>query len=201
MTSGAIRPSVRSGGDSGGERTRVLVLGGLIVLGIIGYLVLNATGSGRDRDNLRNLLPYQVLARTLPESEQSVFRSIRNALPPLEAERVRLSRWPEASAISDTHRWEFFKQGTTVNYFGVPNDPAAPTWLLAIQEPEPGALPDPAPDDEEHHRLPDGTMLHIYVWTHRYGGQVNPRFVPQPQTDGWIEVFNVPPNPVLPPRR
>ena len=72
-------------------------------------------------------------------------------------------------------------------------------WLT-IQEPEPGALPDPSPNDDEHHRLPDGTTLHIYVWMHRYGGQVPAAFVPLPQNSGWIEVFSAPPNPVAPRR-
>jgi len=74
-------------------------------------------------------------------------------------------------------------------------------WLLEIQEPEPGAAPDPAPNDEEHHRLPDGTTLHVYVWMHRLGGQVPSGFVPQPQNTGWIEMFAQAPNPVYAIRR
>ena len=80
-------------------------------------------------------------------------------------------------------------------------DPAKPAWLLEIQEPEPGTAPDPAPNDEEHHRLPDGTTLHVYVWTHRLGGQLTPDFVPQPQNTGWVEVFEQVPNPVYAIRR
>jgi hypothetical protein len=213
-----IRSTVRTGADRRAERTRVLVLAGLIVAGISAYLVLGTTGAGHDRDSQRNLLPHQMLARALPEAEQAVFRSIRNALPAVEADRARTSRWPDATTLADlsargarfgpgsaegrvVQRWERFQQATTVSYLGVPADPASPAWLLVIQEPEPGALPDPAPNDEEHHRLPDGTVLHIYVWTHRYGSQVPARFVPQPQNDGWIEVLAAPPDPVLPARR
>jgi hypothetical protein len=209
------RSTVRTGSDRRAETTRVLVLAGLIVTGLVAYLAMSATGTGRDHDNERNLLPYQLLARTLPESEQSVFRAIRNALPALEADRVRGSRWPDAAALAKEgvapfrsgpasgtgQRWEQFQQGTTMTYLGVPADPAARAWLLTIQEPEPGATPDPAPEDEEHRRLPDGTTLHTYVWMHRYGGQVTARFVPQPQSEGWVEVFTAPPNPVLPARR
>jgi hypothetical protein len=209
------RSTVRTGSDRRAETTRVLVLAGLIVTGLAAYLAMRATGTGRDRDSERNLLPYQLLARTLPESEQSVFRSIRSAWPALEADRVRSARWPDAAALAEEgvapfrsggaggmgQRWEQFQRGTTVTYLGVPMNPAARAWLLTIQEPEPGAAPDPAPEDEEHRRLPDGTILHTYVWMHRYGGQVIARFVPQPQNDGWIEVFAAPPNPVLPARR
>ena len=55
--------------------------------------------------------------------------------------------------------------------------------------------PDMSPVDDEHHRLPDGTMLHIYVWMHRYGGQVPVGFVRQPQAAGWMSVYATPPNP------
>jgi hypothetical protein len=230
MSAVVVRPAVRTGAGNAVERTRVLVLGGLIVAGVGGYLFLNTTSAGRDSQ--RNLLPYQTLARTLPESEQSLFQALQKGQLAAEAERVRTSRWPDVPALASagvapfaasrsaaaqsaaaqpagavgganaaTMRWEQFQRGTMVNYVGVPADESAPAWLLAVQEPEPGALPDPAPVDEEHHRLADGTVLHIYIWMHRYGGRVAPRFVPQPQNDGWIQVFSAPPNPVLPPRR
>jgi len=205
------RTAVRSGADKQTERTRVLVLGGLIVTGIGAYVLLTATGAGGDKP--RTLLPHQTLARTLSESDQGRFRSIRQAEIPAAAERARTARWPDVQMLADAGiapfaadraagangvRWERFQQRTMVNYIGVPADPAAPAWLLAIQEPEPGALPDPSPDDEEHHRLPEVGMLHIYVWTHRFGGRVESRFVPQPQAEGWMQVLTAPPNPVLP---
>ena len=43
--------------------------------------------------------------------------------------------------------------GAFVNYLGVPRRAGAPAWLVLVQEPEPGAPPDPAREDEEHHRL------------------------------------------------
>jgi hypothetical protein len=214
MATNGVRSTVRTGAGSSVEKTRVLLLGGLIATGIGAYVFLTATGAGGDKP--RTLLPFQALARTLPESEQARFRSIRQAELAAAAERARTSRWPEVQTLADAGiapfaadrsageggaRWERFQRGTTVNYIGVPADPAAPAWLLAIQEPEPGALPDPSPEDEEHHRLPDGTMLHIYVWTHRYGGRVESRFVAQPQNEGWTQLFNAPPNPVQPVRR
>ena len=215
MSAVVVPPTVRTGAEKGVERTRVLVLGGLIAAGVGGYLLLNTTSAGRDSQ--RNLLPYQTLARTLPDSEQSMFHAVRKGQLAAEAERVRTSRWPDAQTLASAGvapfagpqagattaplRWEQFQRGTLVNYLGVPADESAPAWLLAVQEPEPGALPDPAPVDEEHHRLADGTVLHIYIWMHRYGGRIAPRFVPQPQNDGWIQVFSAPPNPVLPPGR
>jgi hypothetical protein len=187
---------------------RVLLLAGLVVGGVALYLAF-----GRDADTTRgSLLPYQVLVPTLPPSEQQMYGDLRKGLVDAEAERAQGKRWPDPGWLAARGvvpflessasgvRWQQFRQGATVSYFGAPADPSAPAWILTIQEPEPNTPPDPAPSDDEHHRLPDGTTLHIYVWMHRYGGQVPARFVAQPQTEGWIELFATPPNPVLPRR-
>ncbi len=196
---------VRSGGTR--ERANTLTVAGLVLGAVVLYLVLRAPENGGDAS--RNLLPYQTLARTLTESQQQMYTAIRRGLTDIESDRARTSRWPEplvlaanqvspfASAAADRFEWQRFQQGATVQYFGRPEDPAAPGWILAIQEPEPNAPPDPAPNDDEHHRLPDGTTLHIYVWTHQFGGRVSPAFIPQPQNDGWTEVFAVPPSPLI----
>lgn len=189
------------------ERARVIVLGGLILGALAVYVVFRA--SDQVGNAAKNLLPYQTLARTLPDAEQETFRSIRQGLLEVEAQRARLSRWPLPAALAsagvapfsnEAVAWHQFTQGVSVSYLGVPSDPGAPAWMLTIQEPEPNAPPDPSPNDDEHHRLPDGTTLHIYVWMHQYGGRVKSGFVPQPQTDGWTQVFSSAPNPILPPR-
>jgi hypothetical protein len=190
------------------ERAGVLALAGGIVSIIAVYLVLNATAR---RDTAKDLLPYQTLVRTLPEADQQLFRTLRQGLLAAEEDRVRQSAWPEPKALAGRgvapftdgsgYEWSRLQQGAIVNYFGQPRDPSAPAWLLEIQEPEPGMLPDAAPLDEEHHRLSDGTRVHTYVWMHRYGGQVPVGFVRQPQNSGWTEVYSTPPNPVFYNRR
>ena len=190
------------------ERASVLALAGLIVGGLGFYLALRV--SGNSRDSQKNLLPYQVLARSLPDSEQQIFSALRRGLLDAEAERSRLSRWPEPSLLAgrsvapfadSAFQWQQFQAGKTVNYLGLPVDPSASAWLLVVQEPEPNMPPDPAPLDDEHHRLPDGTTMHIYVWMHRYGGRVTPAFIAQPQGEGWTQVFTAPPNPLFLPRK
>jgi len=191
-------------------RERLAVLGVAAgIISIIGiYVALNArTG----RDSGADLLPYQTLVRGLPEFDQRIFRELRQGLLTAEGDRTRTSTWPEPSALAARHvapfasggsyEWSRLQQGTIIDYFGQPKDPSAPAWLLEIQEPEPGMLPDPAPPDEEHHRLSDGTLLHTYVWMHRFGGQVPVGFVRQPQNVGWVGVFSTPPNPVFYNRR
>jgi len=195
---------IQSGSQQWRERAGVFALAGGIISVIAVYLAVNATGS---RNDSRGLLPYQTLARTLPEPDQRAFRAIREGLSAAESERARTKAWPDPASLAAqgvapfapagdgaAYQWSRSEQSGIVNYFGRPRDPSQPAWLLEIQEPEPGMRPDPAPLDHQHHRLPDGTTLHIYVWMHRFGGQVPVGFVRQPQTSGWIEVFSTPPN-------
>ena len=190
----------------------MLALGGGIVSILGVYLALNAASGSADPS--RNLLPYQVLAETLPELDQRTFGAIRGALPELEGRRFETKRWPEvdelaaagiapfaAGAEGERYQWSRRQEGAIINYLGLPTDPSEPAWILEIQEPEPWMPPDPSPVDNEHHRLPDGTMIHLYTWMHRSGGQVTPAFVRQPYMSGWIEVFIETPNPLSTTRR
>lgn len=193
-----------TGGSKGGRRERagVFALVGMIVTGVVVYLALNAKTGVNDRS--RGLLPYQTIAASLPESDQVQFRALRDSLLAAEAARTQTQRWPEVTALTlpgADYSWTRFDRGLVVNYLGKSADPAKPAWLLEIQEPEPGTAPDPAPNDEEHHRLADGTTLHVYVWTHRLGSEVASIFVPQPQNTGWIEVFWQVPSPAYAIRR
>ena len=201
---------VRAGsqGAASSERARVIVLASLVIGAIALYVTFRA--SSDVGNSQKDLLPFQTLARTLPESEQTLFHTLRQGLLQVEAERARLSRWPEPAALASAevapfaggsgYTWQLFRQGMVVSYLGLPADAASPAWMLTIQEPEPNSPPDRSPNDEEHHRLPDGTTLHIYVWRHQFGGRVSAAFIPQPQADGWTQVYSVPPNPVLPTR-
>lgn len=207
MSTHEVRSS-GAGAAPGQERARIALLAVLIVVGVAGYLFVR--GGDSAADDRKNLLPYQLLARTLAEPAQHTHAALRQGLLAAESDRARLNRWPDASTLRDHGvapfdgtggprlTWYSFMQSTTINYVGIPADDIEPAWILAIQEPESGAPPDPSPDDDEHHRLPDGTTLHIYVWMHRFGGRVTPAFVPQPQAEGWVQVFAAPPNPLFP---
>jgi hypothetical protein len=124
---------VRSGSSGGRqERMRLMVLAALILGGVGVYL---AFGRGADTaDRPASLLPYQTLVRTLPDSEQAMYRSIRGALPTLEAERAQSRRWPSVTGLAAlgiapftdgaTYTWHQVQQGAIVNYLGIPTDPA-----------------------------------------------------------------------------
>lgn len=207
------RPAAAGGstiGRSGGqERFRVMALAAGILLLVGVYFGLRSTSS-----DTGTLLPFQVLMRDLVAADQAMFTTLKQVLVDAEATRAATGRWPDAPALTNlptatpgatsappvAYRWELQQQGVIAHYVGRPiGDDASPAWLIAIKEPEPGVPTDTAPNDEEHHRLPDGTVLHVSVWTHRFGGQLDPAFVAAPEAAGWTQVLIAPLNPLAQP--
>lgn len=188
-------------GPAGRERAGVLGLAALIVITVAVYLALRSSALETPGGSL---LPFQALIGTLVSSDQAIFGDLQRELVELEASRATHGRWPEASAVRSlpSYTWTSARDGYFVNYLARPaGDVSAPGWLLVIQEPDPQVPPDPAPNDETHHRLPDGTVLHVSIWTHRFGGQLEPKFIRQPETAGWTQVLMAPVPPVAPVRR
>ena len=56
--------------------------------------------------------------------------------------------------------------GTAVNYIGTPEAASKrETFVLIVTEPDPGTAIDPSAQvDDVHHRLADGSMIHVTVW-------------------------------------
>ncbi|HEY8019930.1 MAG TPA: hypothetical protein VIH93_02445 [Thermoanaerobaculia bacterium] len=203
----------------GAETANVLRLAVVIVaIGWI-YLANTAAGgaagagpSTPGAPGARDLMPYQTLFRDLPPGEQRTFRALQEGLLEAEVARSSAGRWPPAAALAaqgippfapdptakgPAYAWTLAQQGTMVNYLGLPRGSraggevpgGAPAWLLSIQEPEPGAPPDRSPADEQHHRLADGTVLHVSIWSHRDGSRVAAGLVPLPHADGWTQLL------------
>jgi hypothetical protein len=189
-----------------GEGIRILGLALLIASTVGAYVALRSMSGAGDEERLR---PYQALAGTLPEAERQMFAALHVSILGAEAFRARTGGWPEprdlvsgeAAALADDrgYQWRLARQTVVTQYLGLPDRPSDPAWLLVFQEPIPGAPPDPAPNDEEHHRLPDGEVLHLYIWMHRVGGRVPPQFVPSPESSGWMQILYAPPNPIRSP--
>ncbi len=190
-------PSVRT------ETLNVLRAAAGIILIVAAYIFrpsLGTPSSNALRQPQAGLLPYQQLIRDAAPVEQRLFRELQEGL--LEAERIRAQsgRWPDVTTLEAegippfapdptrkiAYKWTSVRQDWATNYLGVPSDSSQPAWVLVILEPEPGALPDPAPNDETHHRLPDGTTLHVSIWNipeaKRRSGFAALRL---PQNDGW----------------
>ena len=188
------------------ETANVLWVGAAIVAVVAVYLIKPAPDAGRDSAATRNLLPYQVLVRDVPSAEQRIFRELQEGL--LEAERLRSTtgKWPEVPVLAAdgippfafdptakgvSYRWRVLTQGVFTNYLGIPSTPDAPAWLLVIREPELGSAPDLAPNDEEHHRLADGTVLHVSTWNVPEASRVSGGLlaIQRPEIEGWRQLI------------
>ena len=186
-----------------------VVVRGAAIVGIAVWVYLASTLGGTS-DRPPSLLPFQGLVRDYPPEGQRMFRELHEGL--LEAEIVRSTTgaWPaveslaadgippfapDPTAKSAVYRWLLLQAGSRVNYLGVPDRPGAPAWLILIQEPEVGVPPDQTFEDEEHHRLLDGTMLHVSVWSRPNGVSVPTLVTSVPQAEGWLQVYAVGPGP------
>jgi len=192
----------------------------VVVIGVWMYLATDgATFRDAARAN-RNLLPFQALIEDRSSIEQRMFRSLQEGLLEAETRRATSGAWPAVVALTadgippfaldptakgTPYDWRLSRSGTFVNYLGLPRnvssaantkantDANSPAWLVLIQEPEPGAPPDPAREDEEHHRLITGEMLHVSTWV-RTTARPSTEIVRVPQAEGWTQLYAVGPS-------
>ena len=176
-----------------------------IAVGVWVYLASSIATTGGTGP--KNLLPFQKLIADRPATEQRMFRELQEGLLEAEATRSASRAWPAADALAadgvppfapdPTQRspvqWQRLQTGNAVNYLGLPTAAGGPAYLLLVQEPEPGVPPDQNFEDEEHHRLGDGKMLHVSTWVHPDGRRVVPRLVRLPQAEGWTQLYAVGP--------
>lgn len=128
--------------------------------------------------------PGEVALGDLPAAEQQVYRELRAAVPELERLRATSGAWPSVA------RWRVLREGTVTNYLGLPEaSTGGSTFVLVFVEPEPGIPVDPgAVTDELHHRLADGTLLHVSIWNAPGARDLAaPLAAPAPE-DGWRRV-------------
>jgi uncharacterized protein DUF6162 len=184
-----------------------------IVAGVWIYVAMIA-GVGGNAPRQRNLLPFQQLIADRAPAEQRVFRELQEGLLEAEAARSAMDAWPTPESLGDTgippfaadptqrssYVWTLVRNGTMVNYLGVPTTAGLPAWLLLVTEPVPGVPPDQTFEDEEHHRLANGAMLHVSTWVHADGRAVAPRLVRMPQAEGWTQLYAVGPAQAATPR-
>jgi hypothetical protein len=212
-TAGAIRrievrpPSARA------ELGNVVRFSMVVVVGVWIFL---ATDSATFRDATstnRHLLPFQTLIQDRPPIEQRMFRELQEGLLEAETRRADRGTWPAVASLAadgippfaldptakgGQYDWRLTASGLFVNYLGLPQRPDSPAWLVLVQEPDPGAPPDPAREDEEHHRLIGGDMLHVSTWL-RTDARIASRIIRAPQAEGWTQLYAVGPSLSPPP--
>ncbi len=188
---------------------------GMAVTVIVWIYVAFTTGASSNAARPRNMLPFQHLAADRPFDEQRMFRELQEGLLEAEALRSDTGGWPQPATLAEAgvppfapdptrkvpYVWSLVVSGITVNYLGIPAVTGAPSWLLLIQEPTPGVPPDQTFEDEEHHKLPNGEMLHVSEWVHAGGGIAATRVVRMPQAEGWLQLYAVGPSATSGPNR
>lgn len=182
----------------------ILVRIGMAIVATVGLYVAFAIGSGLSPGQ-RNLMPFQQLIADRPPDDQRMFRELQEGLLEAEGMRSAAEAWPAPTVLADAgippfaadptrrraYDWRLQQNRTLVNYLGRPKDEDSPAWLIVVVEPEPGAPPDQPFEDQEHHRLLNGAMLHVATWVHPNGRAVADRLVRMPQTEGWIQLYAV----------
>jgi hypothetical protein len=184
-----------------------VVLGALFVcLGVIyvfAFQLYSGPGAG-DPSRRNEMLAFQVLFRDLPGQEQRVYRSMTEGLD--EALRLRSTSgsWPTVESLAEigippfaldvldksSLVWERRQEGLVTEYVGVPaRETGAPSFLILVQEPEPGGGEDAstAGVDEEHQLLPNGKLLHVTYWEHR-PVTLGPGVIAEPALQGWRQI-------------
>jgi hypothetical protein len=181
----------------------------VIVIGAWMFLATDSATFGDGAGTTKHLLPFQALIQDRPPIEQRMFRELQEGLLEAEARRASSGAWPGVAALAadgippfaldptvrgGRYDWRLIVSGTFVNYLGLPQQSGSPAWLVLVQEPEPGAPPDPAREDEEHHRLLGGDMLHVSTWV-RADARVPAGTIRAPQAEGWTQLYAVGPQP------
>jgi hypothetical protein len=186
------------------EAANVLRLAAVILLVTWVYLANTAAAPPLGANGRPNLVSFQKLFRDLGPNDQRMFRSLQEGL--LEAENLRAGGaggWPLPAVLAEqgippfaadpiarqNYTWTFHHEGILVNYLGRPAVPDQPAYLILVQEPTPGAPPDRAPNDEEHHRLANGDVLHVSVWMHGAGAKLPDALIGLPEADGWTQLL------------
>jgi hypothetical protein len=184
-----------------GETRLVLRAAAMVLFGALFVIGLHA--ANEDGPRTADLLPYQVLFRDAAAPVQRMYREMQEGMLEAENARAATRQWPAVETLaaegippfalaSPSYRWRLVRDGVLVNYVGMPA-PASdgPAFLALIQEPDPGSVDTATtPPDEIHHRLADGTLLHVSIWFRATAPAEPPdRVLAQPSTAGWTQVL------------
>jgi hypothetical protein len=125
--------------------------------------------------------PFERRFQDLDSTDQRLFRAAQEGVAEAERLRSQTGRWPTVEALAaagvppfapdplDRARttWRSVQTGVKADYVGTPDAASGrESFFIVIAEPDPGTPNDPmAQADETHHRLIDGTMIHVTYWT------------------------------------
>lgn len=123
--------------------------------------------------------PFERRLAELAPDDQRLYRALREGAVEAERRRSRARRWPTADELAREgippfapdpldrarYTWSFVQTGVAVNYVGLPAASGREPFILVVTEPEAGSAVDPSAQvDDVHHRLADGSMIHVTIW-------------------------------------
>jgi hypothetical protein len=186
-----------------GETGLVLGAAAAIILGVLLVTALRSADSGpQNGPRGGDILPFQMLFRAAAPPVQRMYREMEEGLVEAENRRAATKLWPAVGALAaqgippfaltrPPYRWSLVQDGSFVNYVGMPTSDG-PAFLALVQEPDSSAI-DTAPlalPDEVHHRLADGTLLHVSIWFRTAAaGAPADRPLTEPSAAGWTQIL------------
>jgi len=142
-------------------------------------IMFATSGEASSGEARRTTLAVDEIAfRDLAGDGQRLYRTALAGLTEAEDVRARTGDWPAVEALAARrvppfapdpidragYTWRLLRDGLLVNYVGTPA--TGPTIAIVVVEPDRGMATDPqAIIDETHHKLRDGTLLHVSIWT------------------------------------
>jgi zinc transport system substrate-binding protein len=181
-------------------------------------LVMGASwcpGRGAGPSARRTVAADELSVADLDPSAKQTYRACLDGLAAAEDARSRDGAWPSVEQLAQrgvapfadaSYRWRLLSDATVVTYDG--RAAGAPTFAISVVEPDPGTPIDPqVVVDDMHHKLRDGTVLHVGVWI--AGRAVDPTLDPPldratatpPPEDGWRRITRGEPAPPRPDAR
>lgn len=172
------------------------------------FVILGRPDPAKDAAATASDSPFDVRFQDLDGPDQRIFRLIQEGVVEAEAQRSRSKRWPTVEDLARDlippfapdpidkagYAWSVRSADGVVNYVGAPSQQGRHTFVVLITEPPPGTPNDPnATVDEVHHRLSDGTMIHVNIFV---GPGLDESVTPVaflPAEAGWRRVTTVVP--------
>ncbi len=154
------------------------------------------------------LFPFQLPFGELSQSDQRMYRQLREGIAELVRYRSMDGAWPPVALLESAgvppfaehpldagaYHWSLRLEGRSIRYLGSAA-PGRSSFLVTIAEPDPRA-----PDvthlgmkalDELHRRLDDGTILDLGVWLRP--GPAPARVLDPPMNQDWKQIVASPP--------
>lgn len=174
-----------------------------LALALLAWAAGVSAARWRGPETFAPLSPWQRSYLELPDDGQRLYRAVREGIFEAENVRAETGEWPDVQRLAEDGippfapvegpalSWRLARQGVYVNYLG---EGGGTRWLILFIEPEPNALKTPGeaapPVDEEHHTLPDGTALHVTVWTQPATEPLPKGVLAFPVSDGWTQLVS-----------